>query len=605
MDSLQRLALWWEASLQVRSVTPRAMHLLTISIVWLAAMVLNWNHCGTPTIDDGREMYVPWALSQGQEMYRDVWYLYTPAGPYLNSLWYRIFGAHLNTLQAAGALTVLGCGLMLYQAAIRLVPAAWAIALACLIVLQSCTTSLFNYLLPYSAGAVYGSFLACVMLWLGMKYLESEDARWPLLLSIIAFVAGMFKTEYGMAGFASLPLLWILGGWLRGWRKAIRDALLFLPGVALAAVAAWAMLQRYGGEFLARENMMSWPSHYFMRQFGQHWLAVTGLELTRPAIRQGASHAVQWALFWIAIGLLMHFLFSADQPKWRRWIGIVGGAGFAVLFTSWMTRQDYGSRLHHSVFSTSMPAMLVGFGGLAALFLLVRKSMPLAQTLWVCGFGFLVAFRILFKNDLRDYPIFYNHAVLLGMLCGVALLVGPKVTQSLVARRLIALGLVGAGLLCVLPGYGRLFGKWTELNTSVGTMHLAPHKALAYQEAIQFMGEAKRRGELSLVVPEDTGLYFLSQVQCPVRVFVFSPGVIEPGPIERKTIAEIESKKIKHVLWTQRDFTVYGTPFFGEDFHFEMAAYLKQNYRLVRPMGDGLPDRDKWRMDLWERKNGN
>ena len=66
----------------------------------------------------GREMYVPAALAEGKMFYRDVWYLYGPAGPYI-SLFFRAFGTHLSVLYWAVSLSVLGCAVLLYSAALR------------------------------------------------------------------------------------------------------------------------------------------------------------------------------------------------------------------------------------------------------------------------------------------------------------------------------------------------------------------------------------------------------------------------------------------------------------------------------------------------------
>jgi hypothetical protein len=59
-------------------------------------MFSTWATWGDLTIDCGREMYVPAVLSEGKMLYRDVWYLYGPAGPYVNSFLFRLFGVHFE-----------------------------------------------------------------------------------------------------------------------------------------------------------------------------------------------------------------------------------------------------------------------------------------------------------------------------------------------------------------------------------------------------------------------------------------------------------------------------------------------------------------------------
>ena len=39
----------------------------------------------------GRELYVPWQLTQGKVLYRDIESIFGPLSPYLNALWMRLF----------------------------------------------------------------------------------------------------------------------------------------------------------------------------------------------------------------------------------------------------------------------------------------------------------------------------------------------------------------------------------------------------------------------------------------------------------------------------------------------------------------------------------
>jgi hypothetical protein len=106
-------------------------------------------------------------------------------------------------------------------------------------------------------------------------------------------------------------------------------------------------------------------------------------------------------------------------------------------------------------------------------------------------------------------------------------------------------------------------------------------------------------GESVLSVPEDTSLYFLSGTICPTRVYQFSPGVLVPGKMTEETISEIERKKVRYLLWSNRAFPEYGVPVFGVDFDTTFAAYLKLHYRLVEPLIDN--NEEGWNATIWER----
>src|SRR5580704_6830513 len=79
--------------------------LLALVALWAARMYATWATWGSLTVDCGHEMYVPAVLAEGKMLYRDVYYLYTPGAPYLNSFLFRIFGIHLEVLYWAGSLS--------------------------------------------------------------------------------------------------------------------------------------------------------------------------------------------------------------------------------------------------------------------------------------------------------------------------------------------------------------------------------------------------------------------------------------------------------------------------------------------------------------------
>ena len=49
------------------------------------------------------------------------------------------------------------------------------------------------------------------------------------------------------------------------------------------------MMSLGGVEFITQENIMSWPTSFFMKTYGKFWLATTGLSLSAEAFIKGAS----------------------------------------------------------------------------------------------------------------------------------------------------------------------------------------------------------------------------------------------------------------------------------------------------------------------------
>ena len=69
-----------------------------IALVFAALTAWSWRRWPDVLVDFGRELYVAWRLSEGDVLYRDVASFYGPLSPYVNALWFRVFGPGLVTL---------------------------------------------------------------------------------------------------------------------------------------------------------------------------------------------------------------------------------------------------------------------------------------------------------------------------------------------------------------------------------------------------------------------------------------------------------------------------------------------------------------------------
>lgn len=131
--------------------------LLALLAFWAWRFYATWATWGSLSIDSGREMYVPAVLAEGKMLYRDVWYLYGPGGPYINFVLFRVFGIHLNVLFWAGSLSALGCAVVIYSLGLRFSSRVAGWTAATILLFEAFGSGIFNYPLPYSFASVYGS----------------------------------------------------------------------------------------------------------------------------------------------------------------------------------------------------------------------------------------------------------------------------------------------------------------------------------------------------------------------------------------------------------------------------------------------------------------
>jgi hypothetical protein len=583
--------------------------LVTLVFIWAAKMYLTWEAWGNLTIDSGHEMYIPALLAEGKLLYRDVWFLYGPAAPYFNAFLYRIFGIHLNVLYWAGSLSALGSAILLYLTGMRL--SSWVVgwAAGAVVLLEAFEPSFFCFPLPYSFAAVYGCLIGCAFLWMAISASATTGWGWMLGAGSAAAVALLLKPEFGIACYGTLMLLIALRGLSqRSWGSVARDLLSISPGVLSCVLVIWWMVSIGGFEFITQENILSWPTSYFMKTYGSMWLQENGFTLTLSAF-----HFALWRAIPIA-----GFLATLYGPLWKR-----AGARSLLLraamviaviaylaLNSYSSRAPWPARLDLTLATIFFPRDMVLYVALAtpvALFVFWRRRAAApggyAAILVLLAYSSLLAFRILMRMLPAEYCIYYNGPVVLSFLW-VACRFIPRATLS---RRS---ALVGEALICLMcVSVAGLYASRVEANasnyvpltTERGTVRAPESLVKNYEVAIQFMKEKAAIGQSVLSVPEDTSLYFLSGTYCPTRVILFIPGVVAPGRMTEATIREIDQKPVRYLLWSNRTFAEYGVPIFGRDFNQELGAYLKSHYQFVGPL---TPPTSMWNWSatVWERK---
>jgi len=576
--------------------------LFTLIILWAAQMFLTWATWGSLTVDCGREMYVPTVLSEGKMLYRDVWYLYGPAAPYLNSFLFRLFGVHLTVLYWAGSLSALGSAVFLYLTGMRLT--SWVVgwAAGAVVLIQAFQPRLFCFPLPYSFASVYGCLTACQFLWLVVRASTSSGWAWVFGAGIAAAAALLLKLEFGVACYITLMALIAARGFhQRSWKRILKDLVGILPGIVVCVVVIGWMISIAGVEFITQENLMSWPTSYFMKTYGKMWLEVTGLSLTGAAFAAALLRTSVLA----GVGLGFYCILRRTRSD-GRWIFLGAEICVVVLaclaqFLPWQAQALFRWILfpHDMVLFVAVAASL-------AWWYFWRERSPgrsLAVAL-VFTFASLLGFRLLMgmRPGPAGYPIYYNGPVVLAFELLLARLIIPRPARS----RLVVVQaevLVCFGCLMAVAIYSSPFVvhrmELVPLTTERGTIRVSKHVAENYREALAFMKEKAAGGESVLSVPEDTSLYFLSGLHCPTRLLVFAPGALVPGKMTDELIQELERGPTRYLIWSNREFPEYGARTFGTDFDRTLGDYLRSRYRPVRPL---IPNNGPgWNAVVWER----
>jgi len=591
----------------VRWTQSTILALLSLFLVWAFLFGSTWARWGNVTIDSGREVYVPSALLSGKTLYKDVWYPYGPLAPYLNSLLFRLFGERLETVYWAGSLAALGSAIFLLMAAMRL--GAWIPGWAAggSVLLQAFAPSLFCFPFPYSFAAVYGFLACCALLWAAIHAVQEQGGRWLFLAACLAAIALLLKTEYGAAAYGLLVLLLAVRAFQRGSRSGLAlDAALIVPGLAIVALVLRWMVGLRGLDFLLQENWMSWPTSYFMRQYGLGWIRLammgrpneTSLEL---AVEMGAYCGA-----WTAVSL------CCNNARQKNWAGM-GVFGFisVVIVTAYAAVAGGRPVTSEGFYLAIVPRFAP---------LLIAPAIAFILLVWILGrprrayilhrllaaiFALVLCARLLEGVLPVGYAIYYSGPLIACMIAGLAWVITPREgareKSMLRAQAVISALFVLVAARSLYPLYHPAPPLSEILQTPRGTIRLSPGKALGYRRALQYIAERSSSGGRVMSLPEDVTLYFLSGTEAPTRVYLTTPGANAPGKMTREFLEEMERSGVTDILWSNRTFPEYGVPRFGADFDRPIGDYIREHFTLAGRIPESAAP-EEWQAEIWRRK---
>jgi hypothetical protein len=219
---------------------------LALCALFVGLAAWSWGTWPDPLVDFGRELYVPWRVSEGEVFGRDVVTLFGPVSPHLNALWFLVGGASLRTLVIANLALLAGLSALLY----RLLTAACDRATAAVVTGAFLAVFAFgasvsevgnyNFVTPYSHDLTHGLLLGvgCVaLLW---RHARTGGAGAAVLAGATLGLACLSKPEAGLAvlaaALAALGALSLARGPL-GARPARAAACVALGAVGVLAAA--------------------------------------------------------------------------------------------------------------------------------------------------------------------------------------------------------------------------------------------------------------------------------------------------------------------------------------------------------------------------------
>lgn len=548
----------------------------TLLVAAAAAVMLAWSWARWPdvVVDFGRELYIAWQVSDGRLLFRDLGYFQGPLAPYLNALWFRLFGPGLWTLAGCNMvlLLVLVVALrgLLQRIAGRLATTA---ALLVFIVLfafaQLVGIGNYNYICPYAHDVTHGLLAAVLGLRAFAAYLDRPRLSMAAASGVCLGLVFLTKPELFLAAALALAVGWSTV-WRRGRQRRQELATVLAASLVAPPAIAWCLLAAAGSPGLATQTVLGgWP--WVIQPAASQlpfYRASMGLDAPWFHLRQAALAAIWYAgLYGAAVTMSMPR--RAGQWLSPRMLAAAAGLIAAIVVYRWLDIGDLARPL---------PFLLA--------WLVIRhRTSVLARVLLVFGLGLLL------KIALFTRIHHYGFALAMpGTLLAVVAAVewGPAWWQKhgVDPRRLPVLASTVVAL--VVAMHLPVMGGWFALkDTPVGAgrdAFIADARGRIVQRAVELVQERAQSGDTLAVIPDGLMINYVARRVNPLPHQQYLP--FDTALMGEERLARLFMDHPPDLIgYIERDTSEYGSHYFGRDYGQELAEWISRQYRPVARAG--------------------
>jgi hypothetical protein len=553
-----------------------------VAVAGVAMLAWTWGTWPDVLVDFGRELYVAWQLAEGRRLYADLAYFNGPLSPYLNALWFRLFGVGLWTLVAANLVVLALVTALLYrimrEIAGRLAATAAGVTFVVLFAcIQLVRTGNYNFVCPYSHEVTHGLLLALAAVY-ALSRLSTRGAAAAGAGGSVLGLVLLTKPEVGVAAMAAAAVAVATSFGAVRSKRAIAATLLgatLAPPLAAVVLLATTMplgdavSGALGGwRWIVRRDLASTP--FYRLGMGMEDPGASLLTLLEGT-----------ALYALTLGPLALLALRRSLPTVGKVAGLAAVVGLALVV--WQ---------HGPIdwFEAARPlplaaAILVFAAALRAWRRSREPAAVLELSMAVLGVALLA--KIILAARVYHYGFVLAAPA---TLLVVAALLGH--VPATIARRGGDAALFRAGVL-VLLGLGlvvhlRIAAHWIgEKTVSVGSgpdTFLADGRGPVVNETLREIAARGGSGRTLAVLPEGVMLNYLARQPTSVRHLNFMPvELVMFG--EDAMLEELAASPPDFVALVHKDAAEYGARFFGHDYAPRLAAWVAEHYRPIAQHG--------------------
>lgn len=303
---------------------PKAWPALLLLLAAGGMAALTWRSWPDPFVDFGRELYVAWRLSEGEQLYTDIAWFNGPFSPHLNAALFRLFTPGMMVLAAANAGVFCLVVAMVYDLGTTIADRGAAL-FGCLVLVtvfgfgQYVGIGNYNWITPYSHDLTHGVALAVASVWTLDRWRRTGRPAWSVIAGTTLGLCFLTKPEAFVAAAAGSAVLLV-----DPITRRHRGVALWLAGALAPLLLSLAAVGAAG-------TLGAWPS-VVEGEVASLAFYRAGMGLDEPALR--LEETLTWAAVWIVTLLIPvagAWLARDTRTPWAGAIAFAATGGLLLL----------------------------------------------------------------------------------------------------------------------------------------------------------------------------------------------------------------------------------------------------------------------------------
>jgi len=562
---------------------------LLVMISAISGLIWSWGTWPDAVVDFGRELYVPWRLSEGQTLYRDIVSFNGPLSHYALALWFKCFGVSLRSVIFSNIIVVAFVLFLLYEIFFQIAGYGSAL-LACLTFIavfafsQLHAIGNFNWMCPYSHELTHGVALSLLGIYMLFRFAKRGNMIWMAASGFILGLVFLTKAEVFLAGAVAcvMGIAAIHYARLGNSKNTISMWVVWIGCLLLPIAFSYLLLSLAMPIHEAQIAVMgTWPYVFNMEHRNLwffKWIMGT-LNLTESVFR--VLRWIGWYLvvFFSAGGLA--YICRRKEENIRKLSIILFFLMTSLLSYLWLKHDIIQWMRIPQPWQVFTFLMIVVFASQIIINRPHIQDLPaLILKLMMATFSFVLLWKIILNVRVWHYGFALAMPAALMVVTALWQWIPEwlaKYDGKTVVFRGVVLAVWVISMTAHLKISGELFNHKKHVVGNGSDSFKSDDRGHIFFEAVRFLEKNMKHGETLVALPEGVMMNYLLRAHTPTPFIYHTPPVMMLFGEERM-LSCLEKSPPDWIALVHRDDSGYGARFFGKDYGKSIWKWVAKQY---------------------------